>query len=121
MYIRDPADGGIFLHIDQSDQPNPNPLTDWQQQAAARRGSYQGYHAIRLAALSYPQAEKAADWQLTYDRDGIEVEVINRNVLANAQHPYALYWPTPGAGLRRGRPLSWRRPSRRSWPARAGR
>jgi eukaryotic-like serine/threonine-protein kinase len=95
VYIRDPAHSGIFLLIDQSDQPNPNPLADWQQQAAARQGSYPGYHLIRLAAVSYPQAEKAADWQFTYDRDGVEVEVLNRNVLANAQHAYALYWSTP--------------------------
>jgi hypothetical protein len=95
VYIRDPADGGIFLLIDQSDQPKPNPLADWQQQAAARQGSYPGYHLIRLAAVSYPQAQKAADWQFTYNRDGVETEVLNRNVLAHAQHAYALYWSTP--------------------------
>ena len=95
VYIRDPANSGIFLLIDQSDQPNPNPLADWQQQAAARQGSYPGYHLIRLVAVSYPQAEKAADWQFTYDRGGVQVEVLNRNVLANARHAYALYWSTP--------------------------
>jgi eukaryotic-like serine/threonine-protein kinase len=95
VYVRDPANGGIFLLIDQSDQPKPNPLADWQQQAAARQGSYPGYHLIRLAAVSYPPAEAAADWQFTYDRDGVEVEVLNRNVLANAHHAYALYWSTP--------------------------
>ena len=95
VYIRDPADSGIFLLIDQSDQPKPNPLADWQQQAAARQGTYPGYHLIRLVAVSYPQAEKAADWQFTYDRNGVEVEVLNRNVLANAQHAYALYWSAP--------------------------
>ena len=42
-----------------------------------------------------PQAEKAADWQFTYNRNGVKVEVLNRNVLANAQHAYALYWSTP--------------------------
>ncbi len=95
VYIRDPANSGIFLLIDQSDQPKPDPLADWQEQAAARQSSYPGYRLIRLAAVSYPQAEKAADWQFTYDRDGVEVEVLNRNVLANAQHAYALYWSTP--------------------------
>jgi hypothetical protein len=95
VYIRDPANGGIFLLIDQSDQPRSNPLADWQQQAAARQSTYPGYHLIRLVAVSYPQAEKAADWQFTYDRNGVEVEVLNRNVLANAQHAYALYWSTP--------------------------
>lgn len=95
VYVRDPADSGIFLLIDQSDQPKPNPLADWQQQAAARQGSYPDYNLIRLAAVSYPQAEAAADWQFTYDRNGVEVEVLNRNVLANAHHAYALYWSTP--------------------------
>ncbi len=94
VYIRDPANSGIFLLIDQSDQPKPDPLADWREQAAARQSSYPGYRLIRLAAVSYPQAEKAADWQFTYDRDGVEVEVLNRNVLANAQHAYALYWST---------------------------
>jgi hypothetical protein len=27
--IRDPANSGIFLLIDQSDQPRPNALADW--------------------------------------------------------------------------------------------
>jgi eukaryotic-like serine/threonine-protein kinase len=95
VYISDPANGGIFLLIDQSDQPKADPLADWREQAAARQSSYPGYRLIRLAAVSYPQAERAADWQFTYDRDGTEVEVLNRNVLANAQHAYALYWSTP--------------------------
>lgn len=95
VYVRDPANGGIFLLIDQSDQPKPNALADWQQQAAARQGSYPDYHLLRLAAVRYPQAEQAADWQFTYDRDGVEVEILNRNVLANAHHAYALYWSTP--------------------------
>ena len=95
VYIRDPANSGIFLLIDQSDQPKPDPLADWREQAAARQSSYPGYRLIRLAAVSYPQAEQAADWQFTYDRNGVEVEVLNRNVLANAQHAYALYWSTP--------------------------
>jgi eukaryotic-like serine/threonine-protein kinase len=95
VYIRDPANGGIFLLIDQSDQPKPDPLADWREQAAARQSSYPGYRLIRLAAVSYPQAEKAADWQFTYDLDGVEVEVLDRNVLANAHHAYALYWSTP--------------------------
>ncbi len=95
VYIRDPANGGIFLLIDQSDQPRPDPLVDWQQQAAARASSYPGYHLIRLERVQYPQAEKAADWEFTYDRNGVPVQVLNRNILANAHHAYALYWSTP--------------------------
>ena len=95
VYIRDPANSGIFLLIDQSDQPRPNPLADWRQQAANRQASYPGYHLILLREVRYTQAEKAADWEFTYNRNGVMVRVLNRNILANAQHAYALYWSTP--------------------------
>jgi serine/threonine protein kinase len=97
VYIRDPANSGIYLLIDQSDQPQADPLADWRQQAANRQGTYPGYHLILLQAVRYTQAEKAADWEFTYDRDGVMVRVLNRNVLANAQHAYALYWSTPAS------------------------
>jgi serine/threonine protein kinase len=97
VYIRDPANSGIYLLIDQSDQPRPDPLADWRQQAAARQGTYPGYHLILLKAVTYPQAEKAADWEFTYDLNGVPVRVLNRNVLANAKHAYALYWSTPAS------------------------
>ena len=95
VYIRDPANSGIFLLIDQSDQPKPNPLADWRQQAANRQGSYPGYRLILLREVRYTQAEKAADWEFTYNRNGVTVRVLNRNILANARHAYALYWSTP--------------------------
>jgi serine/threonine protein kinase len=95
VYIRDPADSGIFLLIDQSDQPKADPVADWRQQAANRQGAYPGYHLILLRAVRYTQAQKAADWEFTYDRNGVTVEVLNRNILANAHHAYALYWSTP--------------------------
>jgi eukaryotic-like serine/threonine-protein kinase len=95
VYIRDPADSGVFLLIDQSDHPKPNPLADWEQQQADRASGYPGYHLIRLESVRYPQAEAAADWEFTYDRNGVLVHILNRNVLANSQHAYALYWSTP--------------------------
>ncbi len=95
VYIRDPANSGIFLLIDQSDQPKPDPLADWRQQAANRASSYPGYHLILLHAVRYPQAEKAADWEFTYVTDGVPVRILNRNIVANAHHAYALYWSTP--------------------------
>jgi hypothetical protein len=95
VYIIDPSNVGTFLLIDQSDTPQPNPLLDWEQQAANRASTYPDYHLVRLDSVSYPQAEKAADWEFTYVRDGILVHILNRNVLANAHHAYALYWSTP--------------------------
>jgi eukaryotic-like serine/threonine-protein kinase len=95
VYIRDPANSGIYLLIDQSDNPKPNPLADWQKQQVNRENTYAGYHQIRLESVDYPQAEKAADWEFTYYSNGVLVHVLNRNVLANSHHAYALYWATP--------------------------
>jgi hypothetical protein len=97
VYIRDPANNGIFLLIDQSDQPKANALADWRQQAANRQGTYPGYHLILLQSVRYPQAEQAADWEFTYNRNGVTVQVLNRNILASARHAYALYWSTPAS------------------------
>ena len=92
-----PPSGADFLLIDQSDHPQPNPLKDWQQQEANRESTYPGYHRIRLESVRYPQAEKAADWEFTYYRQGVLTHVLNRNVLANAHHAYALYWSAPAS------------------------
>ncbi len=94
VYLRDPA-GGRFLLIDQSNHPKPDPVADWRQQEANRIGTYPGYHRIRLEAVHYAQAQQAADWEFTYYQGGQLVHVLNRNILANADHAYALYWSTP--------------------------
>ena len=60
-------------------------------------GTYPGYHRIRLVAIHCPQAEKAADWEFTYYRQGVLTHVLYRNILANSTHAYALYWSTPQA------------------------
>ena len=98
VYITDPSDSNVYLLIDQSDHPKPDPLADWEQQQANREGSYPDYHLISLRSVSYPQAEKAADWEFTYVKNGVLVHILNRNILANGSHAYALYWSTPESG-----------------------
>jgi hypothetical protein len=99
VYLRD-SRGGRFLIVDQSTHPRPNPLADWRRQEAARISSYPGYHRIRLAAVHYAQAERAADWEFTYEYNGQLTRVLNRNILASARHAYALYWSTPASEWR---------------------
>lgn len=96
VYIQDPT-SSRFLIIDQTTHPKPSPLADWRQQEAARISTFPGYHRIRLQAVHYAQAERAADWEFTYDDNGQLTEVLNRNILANAHHAYALYWSTPAS------------------------
>jgi eukaryotic-like serine/threonine-protein kinase len=99
VYVQDP-NGDRFLIIDQTSHPKPSPLTDWRQQEAARISSYPGYHRIRLRAVRYPPAERAADWEFTYDDNGQLTHVLNRNILASPHHAYALYWSTPARAWR---------------------
>jgi hypothetical protein len=99
VYVRDPG-SGRFLIIDQTTHPKPDPLADWRQQEASRRDTYPGYHLIRLEAVHYAQAERAADWEFTYYHGNQLVHVLNRNILANAHHAYALYWSTPASEWR---------------------
>jgi len=96
VYVRDPG-SDRFLLIDQSSQPMPDPLADWRQQEASRISTYPGYRRIRLQAVRYAQAERAADWEFTYYQNGQLVHVLNRNILADASHAYALYWSTPAS------------------------
>jgi eukaryotic-like serine/threonine-protein kinase len=96
VYIQDP-NSGRFLIIDQTTHPKPSPLADWRQQEAARVSTFPGYRRIRLQTVRYAQAERAADWEFTYDDNGQLTQVLNRNILANAHHAYALYWSTPAS------------------------
>jgi eukaryotic-like serine/threonine-protein kinase len=94
IYIQDPSSAD-FLIIDQTTHPQPNALEDWRQQEAARRSTFADYHLIRLQAVSYPQAEQAADWEFTFDQGGQPTHVLNRNILVDSHHACALYWSTP--------------------------
>jgi hypothetical protein len=94
LYVEDPHSSRILI-VDQTDTPKSDPLADWRQQESARRSSYPGYHRIHLRSVDYPQARKAADWEFTYNGSGGHTHVLNRNILANSKHAYALYWQVP--------------------------
>ena len=89
IYIQDPSSAD-FLIIDQTTHPQHNALEDWRQQEAARRSTLADYHLIRLQAVSYPQAEQAADWEFTFDQGGQPTHVLNRNILVDSHHACAL-------------------------------
>ncbi|GLY78181.1 serine/threonine-protein kinase [Actinoallomurus iriomotensis] len=94
LYVEDPHSSRILI-VDQSDHPKSNPLADWKEQEAARRGGFSDYHRVRLESIDYPQARKAADWEFTYRGSSGRTHVLNRNILANGKHAYALYWQVP--------------------------
>jgi serine/threonine protein kinase len=94
LYVEDPHSSRLLI-VDQSDTPKSDPLADWRQQESARRRGFSGYHRVKLESVDYPQAREAADWEFTYDGSSGRTHVLNRNILANGKHAYALYWQTP--------------------------
>jgi hypothetical protein len=104
LYVEDPKSSRILI-VDQSDTPKSDPLADWREQESARRSTYSGYHRIRLESVHYAPAKKAADWEFTYDGSHSRTHVLNRNILANSKHAYALYWSVPDSRWKESRSI----------------
>lgn len=94
VYFQDPRDGRMLL-IDQTDSPKPDPVADWRRQEAARRSSYRGYRRIKIEAVDY--WVKAADWEWTYNLNGVRMHVRNRGFITAPDKAYGMYWRTPEA------------------------
>jgi serine/threonine protein kinase len=92
VYFREP-DGSRLLIIDQTDDPKPDPVADWEQQEQARRDGYPDYRRIRIGPVDYFQ--KAADWEFTYAGRSGRVHVLIRGTITNPQQAYGIYWSTP--------------------------
>lgn len=95
VYVRDPG-SSRYLLIDQTSHPKSDPLADWRQQDAYRRGSDNGYTRIRLAPVT-GYFKKAADLEFLHSSGGGKLHVLNRNILVNGHRAYALYWSTPAS------------------------
>ncbi|WP_433379068.1 protein kinase domain-containing protein [Actinoplanes sp. CA-142083] len=88
---------GRVLGIDQTKQPQWNPVADWRGKADYRvaRGDFPGYHEIHIREVGY--FRKAADWEFTFDRSGVRQHVNNRGVVTSAHQAYGIYWQTSDA------------------------
>jgi len=86
---------GRVLGIDQTTQPNMNPVADWRGKADYRvaRGDFPGYHEIHIKPVTY--FVKAADWEFTFDGSSGRQHVNNRGVVVNGHQAYGFYWQTP--------------------------
>jgi serine/threonine protein kinase len=94
VYFREPS-GGRYLGIDQTDQPQPDPVADWTGKESYRvsRGDFPGYQRIRLEEVAY--FDKAADWEFSYLVDGGRVHVLNRGFITAPNRAYGMWWSTP--------------------------
>ena len=92
-FFSDPAGPG-YLQVDQTRQPKPDALRDWQAQEAYAAGRFPGYHRIRLERVYY-RGWNAADWEFTWRPSSGQLHVLNRNVRVNDSQAYALLWSMP--------------------------
>lgn len=92
VYFRDP-EGSRLLIIDQTDDPQPDPVADWTRQEQARRDSYAAYRRIGIAPVDYFQ--KAADWEFTYAGRTARTHVRIRGTVTGSDQAYGIYWSTP--------------------------
>jgi hypothetical protein len=87
-----------LLIIDHTDRPKPDPVADWRQQEADRRGSkYPDYRRIRLEGLNY--LGEAADWEFTYTTSsGNPQRAVKRGFITTpGKQAYSISWYTsPG-------------------------
>jgi serine/threonine protein kinase len=89
---------GRTLGIDQSDDPQWDPVADWTRQRDARlaSGDFPGYDEVRLEAVDYGIV--AADWEFTFDgSSGARQHVNNRGVVVSDDKAYGFWWQTTDA------------------------
>jgi hypothetical protein len=87
--------GGRTLIIDQRDDPQPDPVADWERQESYRvaRGDWDEYQKIKIVAVDYFQ--KAADWEWTYAGDSARMHVLSRGFITGPKQAHGIYWSTP--------------------------
>jgi hypothetical protein len=86
-----------LLLVDQSTDPKPDALKDWQQQEQSRAGTYDEYQKIKMAAVPN-YFEGAADWEFLYTTArGNPQHALKRNIIVNDHQAYSLSWYTSPA------------------------
>ncbi len=82
-----------LLLIDQSDDPKPDALADWQQQERDRAGrDYRNYNKVRLQSVSN-YFKQAADWEFFYTTStGNEQHAVKRNIIVSDDQAYSISW-----------------------------
>ena len=95
VYLHDP-DSSAYLLVDQTDQPAPDPVADWQQQEPAVAERLDGYQRIGEIRPVDFRGWQAADWEFVFGAEQ-QTHVLNRNVVTSPSQAYALYWSVPSS------------------------
>ncbi|WP_326555538.1 serine/threonine-protein kinase [Micromonospora sp. NBC_01813] len=91
--FRETTQLGRLIIIDQTNQPKPDPVADWENQESNRRGGYNNYERVRIEAVDY--FISAADWEFRYtSNQGNRLQVRNRGFVTAPDRAYSIYWST---------------------------
>ena len=80
--------------MDWTHTPGKSALGTWQHDAANAPDSMNEYHQIRVVKASYRNYD-AADWEFTRRDSGGRVHILNRGMVTDRKHGYALMYTTP--------------------------
>ena len=96
VYLHDP-ESSAYLLVDQTDDPRPDVVADWQQQEPGVARRQEGYRRIgEIRPVDY-RGWQAADWEFVFG-PGERTHVLNRNVITSpGTKAYALYWSVPSS------------------------
>jgi eukaryotic-like serine/threonine-protein kinase len=88
--------GGRLLIIDQRDDPQPDPVADWEDQEATRLADdrYPGYRKIRIEG-NFFRGWKNADWEWTYNGNNGRLHVLSKGFITGPKQAHGIYWSTP--------------------------
>jgi eukaryotic-like serine/threonine-protein kinase len=86
--------GPARLLVDWVHDPGPSALADWQQADANAPNSMDDYHTIAVKQVTYRDYD-AADWEYKRLLEGKQVHVLNRGMVTDPTHGYAIMFTTP--------------------------
>lgn len=86
----DPAGGG-YLQVDTTSTPGPSALGAWQQEEKTFSATHSDYQRLEMANVGY-RSYDAADWQFTWREKGAALEAVNRGMVTDPHHGYALFF-----------------------------
>ncbi|MEW2519744.1 serine/threonine-protein kinase [Actinacidiphila alni] len=85
---------GRELLVDWTHSPGASALKDWQKASDNARGTMSGYQQIAVEKADY-RTYDAADWEYKRDLAGKQVHVLNRGMVTDEHHGYAIMFTTP--------------------------
>jgi hypothetical protein len=83
------------LLVDVTKKPGTDPVAAWQDLEAGVKDTIQGYQRIGdIRPVAY-RGWKAADWEWTFDFNGIRYRTLDRGFVVDGSHGYAIKWSVP--------------------------